>query len=518
MKRPVVLVILDGWGLCDETSCSAIARASTPVFQRLWDSYPHSVLRADGQAVGLMPGQMGDSNVGHLNMGAGRIVYQDLVRIFRSLDDGSFFSNEALMAAMRNARRRTLHLMGLLSDGGVHSHEKHVHALVEMARRNRVQNLCVHCFLDGRDVPPKSALQYIDTLEAVLRDARTGSIATVMGRYYAMDRDRRWDRTQRAYDALVFGHGIRVRSAREAVERAYERGETYEFIAPAIVEKDGGRCDRIEPRDSVVLFNFRADRARQMTRAFIDEDLEEIARPLGVIPLTYVGMAQYDETFDIPTAFGPLELNNTFGEVISKHGLRQLRLAETEKYAHVTFFFNGMVERPFQHEDRILVPSPKVSTYDLKPEMSAPEVARTAAKNIVSGAYDCIIMNFANTDMVGHTGNMDAAARAAAAVDRELGVVMEAIERAGGKALIVSDHGNAEKMMELDGRPHTAHTNNPVPCILTNGGEDAFSLRDGVLGDVAPTLLDMLGLPKPPEMTCESLIVRNRSAMGGFHK
>ncbi|MDP2857352.1 MAG: 2,3-bisphosphoglycerate-independent phosphoglycerate mutase [Bacillota bacterium] len=517
MKRPVVLVILDGWGLCDETRCSAIARASTPVFQRLWDSNPHSTLQADGQAVGLMTGQMGDSNVGHLNMGAGRIVYQDLVRIFRAIDDGRFFSNEALLNAMRSARHHSLHLMGLLSDGGVHSHEKHLHALIRMARENRVSNVCVHCFLDGRDVPPKSALQYINTLELVLRDARVGRIATVMGRYYAMDRDRRWDRTQRAYDALVFGRGIRAQSAKEAVERAYDRGETDEFVAPAIVDKNGGGCEKSEPRDSVIFFNFRADRARQITRAFIDEDLEEVARPLGVFPLTYVGMAQYDETFEIPTAFGPLELGGTFGEVISKRGLRQLRLAETEKYAHVTFFFNGMVERPFQNEDRILIPSPKVSTYDLKPEMSAPEVAKAASDNIASGKYDCIIMNFANADMVGHTGNMDAAARAAAAVDRALGVVVEAIERVGGRALVVSDHGNAEKMMELDGRPHTAHTNNPVPCILVNGREEAVSLRDGVLGDIAPTLLDMLDVSKPPEMTCQSLIERNASVAGGLY-
>jgi len=516
MKRPVVLIILDGWGLCEDTRCSAIARASTPVFDRLWNQNPHSTLRADGRAVGLMPGQMGDSNVGHLNMGAGRIVYQDLVRIFRAIEDGSFFTNEALLLAMRNARHHGLHLMGLLSDGGVHSHEKHIHALIKMARENGVRNLCIHCFLDGRDVPPKSALQYTNTLEVVLRDARMGRIATVMGRYFAMDRDRRWDRTQRAYDALVFGRGIRARSAEEAIERAYRRGETDEFIAPAIIDKNDGGCDRIEPRDSVIFFNFRADRARQITRAFIEEDLEELARPLGVFPLTYVGMAQYDETFEIPTAFGPIELTNTFGEVVSKNGLRQLRLAETEKYAHVTFFFNGMVERPFEGEDRILIPSPKVATYDLKPEMSAPEVAKAAVDNITSGKYDCIIMNFANTDMVGHTGNMDAAALAATAVDRALGTVIEAIKRAGGGALIVSDHGNAEKMMEADGRPHTAHTNNPVPCILVNGWGEGLSLRDGVLGDIAPTLLDMLGLPRSSEMTCETLIMRNASIAGGL--
>jgi 2,3-bisphosphoglycerate-independent phosphoglycerate mutase len=509
MRRPVVLVILDGWGVAEDTTASAIDSADIPNFRRLWKERPKSLLRADGEAVGLMPGQMGDSNVGHLNLGGGRIVYQDLPRIFKSIEDGSFFENEALLTATDRARQSggALHLMGLLSDGGVHSHERHVEALLDLAKRCGVRHVYVHCFLDGRDVPPSSALQYIDTLGDAFVRTGLGEAASVMGRYWAMDRDKRWDRVQKAYDALVLGQGLRAATARDAVREAYSRGETDEFVLPTVIAGRQEDAHTIQPGDSVIFFNFRADRAREITRAFIDRDLAELERPLGAFPVTFAGMAQYDATFHIPVAFPPQYLNNTFGEVVSKAGLRQLRLAETEKYAHVTFFFNGMVEPPFEGEDRILIPSPKIPTYDLKPEMSALEVAESAVDNIRSGKYDCIIMNFANPDMVGHTGNMEAAMIAAQTVDKHLGEVLSAVLGQGGAALIVSDHGNAEKMKDSSGALHTAHTSNPVPCILVDDQRKDVALRDGILADVAPTLVEIIGMEKPPEMDRTSLIV-----------
>ena len=492
----LILIILDGFGLAEQTRGNAIAHANTPNLDRLRKEYPTCSLQASGEAVGLPEGQMGNSEVGHLNIGAGRIVYQDLTRINKAISDETFFGNPVLRKAIEHAKTHSscLHLIGLLSDGGVHSHITHLRALLEMAEAAGVRTQ-VHAFLDGRDVPPKSALKYISAIDGTVGGFRVG---TVMGRYYAMDRDNRWDRIEKAYRALVSGNGISAESASDAVQKAYARGETDEFVLPTVVD---GHIP-IADNDSVIFFNFRPDRARQITRAFVDDEFSHFKRrKLG--NLCFVCMTEYDATIDAPVAFAPEEIRYTLGEVLSKYGLTQPRIAETEKYAHVTFFFNGGVETPNPGEDRCLIPSPKVATYDLKPEMNAYEVTDAVIERV--GSYDVIILNYANCDMVGHTGIFDVAVQAVETVDTCVGRVIDAVLEVGGSAIITADHGNAEKMVAEDGTPYTAHTTNPVPLILVT--DQAVGVRDGKLADIAPTMLEMLGVPKPAEMTGESVVV-----------
>jgi len=510
--KPVALIILDGWGLAPDADGNAVHRADTPNMDRWVAAYPHTTLRCSGESVGLVKRMMGNSNVGHLNLGAGRVVYQDLARINRALDEGSFQENPVLVEVVRRAAEpgRTLHLMGLLSPGGVHSHQEHLFALLRLAAANGVRDVAVHAFMDGRDVPPKSGLEYVEDLRQAADEAGVGRVATVSGRYYAMDRDRRWDRTEKAFRAVVAGEGKRVSSVREAVERAYERGESDEFIAPTVVEEAPGRpAAVVKPGDSVLFFNFRPDRARQLTRAFISDDFDGFERPGGRPDVYFAAMTSYDAEFTAPVAFPPEDVRVTLGEVVSRAGLRQLRIAETEKYAHVTYFFSGGEETPFSGEDRVLIPSPKVATYDLQPEMSAPEVATEAVKRVESGVYDLIVLNFANADMVGHTGDFDAARRAVETVDRAAGRVVHAVLEQGGVAVVTADHGNAEQMLDPEtGQPHTAHTTGPVPFVVIDprceGG--ARELPTGSLADVAPTVLDIMGLKKPAEMTGVSLL------------
>ncbi|MBX6377112.1 MAG: 2,3-bisphosphoglycerate-independent phosphoglycerate mutase [Clostridia bacterium] len=515
MEGPVALIVLDGWGLRDETTGNAVRLARTPVMDALTATHPFTTLRADGEAVGLLPGQMGNSNVGHLNLGAGRVVYQDLTRIHRALADGGFERNPVIVAALAAARPDgaggrvpTLHLLGLLSDGGVHSHIDHALALVDLAARVGVRRLALHAFLDGRDVPPTSAGPFLEAAERRLREAGLGRVATVSGRYYAMDRDRRWDRTEKAYRAIAEGVGPRAPSAMAALEAAYARGETDEFVTPTVVVPDGGEPLRVEPGDSLFFFNFRADRARQLTWAFVQEDFAGFARRR--LPVHFATMTRYDETLDVPVAFPPQDLRRTMGEVVSEAGLTQLRIAETEKYAHVTYFFNGGREEVFPGEERILVPSPRVATYDLQPEMSAPEVTERLLERLgaAGGPPRFVVLNYANPDMVGHTGVLEAAIAAVETVDRCLGRVIEALLSLRGAALVLADHGNAETMIDPEtGGPHTAHTLNPVPCVLVAADGVRRRLRPGILADAAPTLLELLGLPAPPEMTGRSLVV-----------
>ena len=504
MKKPLALIILDGFGYNPDSYGNAIMAANTPTLDKLKEG-PHTLIGASGMDVGLPDGQMGNSEVGHTNIGAGRIVYQELTRITKSIADGDFFTNEALLLAMDNCQKNggALHLMGLLSDGGVHSHNTHLYGLLEMAKRRGLSEVYVHCLLDGRDVPPSSGRGYILQLEEKMRELGVGKIATVMGRYYAMDRDNRWERVEKAYAAMVRREGVAAGDAAAGVQKSYDEGVTDEFVVPMVVE--GGRA--VAPGDSFVFYNFRPDRAREITRTFVDPEFSGFARPEGVLGLTYVCMTQYDATMpNVQVAFKPQSLQNTFGEYISKNGLKQLRIAETEKYAHVTFFFNGGVEAVSPGEDRALIASPKVATYDLKPEMSAYEVTDEVVKRIESGEYDVIILNYANCDMVGHTGVFDAAKAAVEAVDTCLGRTLDAILKAGGAALVTADHGNADRMYDTDGSPFTAHTTNPVPlyavglggCVLREGGR---------LADLAPTLLKILGLPQPAEMTGETIIL-----------
>lgn len=503
--RPVALIVLDGWGLSAEVAGNAIASAKTPNFDRLWRECPHAALEASGPNVGVMAGQMGDSNIGHLNLGAGRIVYQDLVRITKSIEERDFFQNPEIQGAMRYARDKgtKLHLMGLVSPGGVHSHSEHLYALLQMAAEYEVGQVFVHPFLDGRDVPPASAKEYLAQLEAEIRRIGVGKVATVIGRYYAMDRDKRWDRVEKAYQALVYGRGRRAEEVPEAVETAYGLGETDEFVTPTVIVQDGQPVATIDGDDAVIFFNFRYDRARQLTKVFMDPGFDLF--PTKPLPgLYFVCMTRYDESIKAPVAFPPLDLSDTLGEVLSKEGLRQLRIAETEKYAHVTFFFNGGLEEPYPGEERILVPSPAVATYDLKPEMSAYEVTEKVLAAIDEERFDVIIMNYANPDMVGHTGIFPAAVKAVETVDECLGRVVEAITTAGGGVIITGDHGNAEKMVDAQtGQPHTAHTGNLVPVIYA--GQRRVNLADGKLGDVAPTILEILGIAQPKAMTGRSL-------------
>ncbi len=501
-------MILDGWGYTTEEQGNAVMAARTPVLDSLTDKYPSCLLEVSGEGVGLPKGQMGNSEVGHLNIGAGRIVYQDLTRINKAIYDGSFFRNRVLLEAMEHVKDKgsSLHLMGLFSYGGVHSHMDHMRALVEMAEKEGISRVYIHAFLDGRDVPPQTALGDMKAHEELCRSTGIAKTATVCGRYYAMDRDKRWERTEMAYDALTIGDGIIADDPVSAIGQAYERGENDEFVRPTVITDEEGRpVATVKDGDAVIFFNFRPDRARQMTYAFVENDFDGFERKAKP-DVHYVCMAEYDERLDVPIAFPPETIDNTLGEVLSRNSLKQLRIAETEKYAHITFFFNGGVERENEGEDRCLIPSPDVATYDLKPEMSAYEVTDELVNRILTGNYDVIILNFANLDMVGHTGIFDAAVRAIEAVDECVGRVINAIIERNGAALITADHGNAEKMTDYStGKPHTAHTSNPVRCLLVNGKE-GIVLREGRLSDLAPTMLEILDIDKPEEMTGVSLI------------
>ncbi len=512
MKPITALLILDGFGYRKEKEGNAIKTDGVANIKALWDSYPHTLLQASGMDVGLPAGQMGNSEVGHLNIGAGRIVYQEFTRISKSIDDGEFFQNPAFLGAVENCKKHdsALHLMGLCSDGGVHSHLTHLYALVKLAKDHGLTKVFVHCFMDGRDVPPTSGKGYVEQVDAKLKELGVGRIATVMGRYYAMDRDNRFERVEKAYAALTYGEGLTASSAAEAMQQSYDAGVTDEFVVPTVVLTDGKPTATIQAQDSVIFYNFRPDRAREISRAYIFEDFDGFDRKNDFFPLYYVSMTQYDKTFEghLQIAFKPQSMHNTLGEYLAKMGKTQLRIAETEKYAHVTFFFNGGVEAPNEGEDRALIASPKVATYDLKPEMSAYEVTDEAVRRIESGKYDVMILNFANCDMVGHTGVMDAAVAAVHAVDSCVRMVVEAIQKTGGRCIITADHGNAEYMWDEKAQvPFTAHTTNPVPCILVDDSRKSVELREGGrLCDLAPTLLDLMELPVPQEMTGKTLI------------
>jgi 2,3-bisphosphoglycerate-independent phosphoglycerate mutase len=511
MKKPTALIILDGFGLSDAVEGNATKAAKTPTVDWLRENVPQAYLSASGEDVGLMDGQMGDSNVGHLNIGAGRIVYQDVVRISKSIRDGDFFTNPTLTASMEHAKKTggALHLMGLVSPGGVHSHTDHLYALVQMAKDHGLKRVFIHAFLDGRDVPPSSAHEYLANLEAELDRIGVGEIAMISGRYYAMDRDKRWDRVEKAYQALL-GKGRTSTSSSEAIQAAYALGETDEFVIPTVLTKNGEALGPIRDGDSVFFFNFRADRAREISWALWNDDFNGFERGKK-LDIFYATMTQYDAQLQVPFAFTPQDLRNTLGEYLSSLGKSQLRIAETEKYAHVTFFFNGGVEKPYAGEERILVPSPQVATYDLQPEMSAPEVTERVVAEIDKGAFDLVVLNYANCDMVGHTGVFEAAVKAVEAVDTGLGKVLEAIKRQGGAAIITADHGNCEQMVDPDSsEPHTAHTTNLVPVWLFNA-PDSYSLKPGILADLAPSLLDLMNVAQPVEMTGESLIVKEES-------
>ncbi|MDR2931760.1 MAG: 2,3-bisphosphoglycerate-independent phosphoglycerate mutase [Oscillospiraceae bacterium] len=506
MNRPLALIILDGFGVNDSDYGNAIKAAQTPNLDRYFAQYPHTQIGASGMDVGLPEGQMGNSEVGHTNIGAGRVVYQELTRITKSIQDGDFFTNEVLLAAIENCKKNgsALHLMGLLSDGGVHSHNKHLYALLEMAKKNGLTDVYVHAFMDGRDVPPNSGKGFIKELSDKMAEIGVGKIATIIGRYYVMDRDNRWERVEKAYDAMVYGEGNMDAQVLDVMQRSYDKDVTDEFVLPTVCVQGVGLKDN----DSVIFFNFRPDRAREITRALIDPDFTGFKRR-SALSLHYVCMTQYDATMpNVYVAYRPVSLTNTFGEYLSQKGLKQLRIAETEKYPHVTFFFNGGAEAPYEGEDRALIPSPKVATYDLKPEMSAYEVTDEMLKRLDSDKYDVIILNYANCDMVGHTGVFDAAVSAVEAVDICLGKVVGKILSMGGAALITADHGNADVMYEKDGSAFTAHTTNPVPLIVAGAGNCGLLANgEGRLADLAPTMLKLLGLEKPAEMTGRSIIL-----------
>jgi 2,3-bisphosphoglycerate-independent phosphoglycerate mutase len=510
MSRPPVaaLIIFDGWGLRTERKANAIVSAHTPTMEQLYGTQAHTEIEASGEGVGLAPGVMGNSEVGHLTIGAGRVIYQDVMRITKAIENGTFFSNVALLGAINEARfqQSTFHAWGLLSDGSVHSHINHLFALLEMAVREGVEKIAVHAALDGRDKPPRSALPFVEQLQAKLRDLGRGRIATVSGRYFAMDRDKRWERTERAWRAIVEGEAKEAEAARTAVEASYAAGQDDEFVEPTIVRTSHPMRDG----DQVVCFNFRADRARQLTAALALNDFTGFKR--AAFPkVGYVCMTEYDRNFRLPLAFGPEDVKDTLAEVLAQAGVRNLRVAETEKYAHVTYFLNGGVEKPFPCEERTLIPSSKVATYDLEPEMQARHIAERAAEAIGLGEFGLVVINFANPDMVGHTGNMAATVKAIEATDRALRVVIDALERAGGVALVTSDHGNAEFMADpATGQPHTAHTTNPVPLILFDPKFKGGLAAQGTLADVAPTLLGMLEIKQPPEMTGHDLRITTR--------
>lgn len=509
MKKPIVLTIMDGFGFNDETKGNAVYSAKTPVLDDIFKNYPTTEIGASGMDVGLPDGQMGNSEVGHTNIGAGRVVYQELTRITKSIKDGDFFENTALLAAIENCKKKdsALHLMGLLSDGGVHSHIEHMYALVELAKKSGLSRIFIHALLDGRDVPPASAADFIDETNKKLEEIGAGKIATVLGRFYGMDRDNRWERVEKAYAALAYGEGIKTNDAAQAVRASYEQIDedgkniTDEFVLPTVVEG----TERIKTDDSVIFFNFRPDRAREITRTFVDDDFTGFERRGGRQKVHYVCMTQYDASMpNVDIAFRPQTLENTLGEYLAQNNMTQLRIAETEKYAHVTFFFNGGREVEFTGEDRILVASPKVATYDLQPEMSAVPVCDKVCEAIESGKYDVVILNFANCDMVGHTGVFSAAVKAVETVDTCVGRVKESTLKMGGVMLLTADHGNADRMLDTDGSPFTAHTTNPVPFAVI--GKDCELRKGGKLCDISPTIIKLLGLPQPTEMTGESII------------
>lgn len=510
-KKPVVLMILDGYGLNDNCEANAVCEGKTPIMDQLMSQCPFVKGEASGLAVGLPEGQMGNSEVGHLNMGAGRIVYQELTRITKSIQDGDFFDVPAFLEAVENCKKNdsALHLFGLVSDGGVHSHITHIYGLLELAKKQGLEKVFVHCFLDGRDTPPASGKDYVAAVEAKMAELGVGKVASVMGRYYAMDRDNRWDRVELAYNALTKGEGNTAASATAGIQASYDDGKNDEFVVPFVVTEDGKPLSEIKDKDSVIFFNFRPDRAREITRAFCDDEFTGFARAKR-LDLTYVCFTDYDDTIKNKlVAFHKQSIKNTFGEFLANHGKTQARIAETEKYAHVTFFFNGGVEEPNKGEDRILVKSPKVATYDLQPEMSAPQVCDKLVDAIKSDKYDVIIINFANPDMVGHTGVEDAAIKAVEAVDACVGRAVDAIKEVNGVMFICADHGNAEQLVDYEtGAPFTAHTTNPVPFILVNA-DPSYKLREGGnLADIAPTLIELMGMEQPVEMTGRSLIVK----------
>ncbi len=509
-KKPYALIIMDGYGVNERHEGNAIYSANTPNMDKYLKECPNSIIHASGMDVGLPEGQMGNSEVGHTNIGAGRIVYQELTRITKSIADGDFFENDALKAAVENCKKNNsaFHLMGLLSDGGVHSHINHLYGLLEMAKKNGLDKVFIHCFMDGRDVSPTSGADFAESLVSKIREIGTGKIASVMGRYYAMDRDNRWERVEEAYKAMVKGEGNKDTSAVNAIKKSYNDNVTDEFVVPTVItDENGNALGTIDAGDSVVFFNFRPDRAREISRTIVDPEFSGFEREF--FDTYFVCMTQYDASMpNVDVAFKPQTLTNTFGEYISQKGLRQLRIAETEKYAHVTFFFNGGVESVYDGEDRALINSPKVATYDLQPEMSAVEVTDEVVKRIESGSYDVIVLNFANCDMVGHTGVFDAAVKAVETVDACLGRTIDAIEKMGGIALVTADHGNADQMLDYDTNDvFTAHTTNVVPLVMI-GVEDGLKLKNGRLADLAPTLLDLMGLEKPEEMTGESLLIK----------
>ncbi len=508
-KKPTVLMILDGYGLNKETKGNAVYQAATPVMDKLMAECPFVEGKASGLDVGLPDGQMGNSEVGHLNMGAGRIVYQDLTKITKSIKDGDFFENPALLAACKNAKdnNSALHMFGLVSDGGVHSHNEHIYGLLELAKQQGLDKVFVHCFLDGRDTPPASGKSYVEALEAKMNEIRVGKVASVMGRYYAMDRDNRWDRVELAYKAMAKGEGEMTESAPAAIGASYDEGKTDEFVLPTVVVEDGKAIGAISDQDSVIFYNFRPDRAREIARTFCDDDFTGFERGSRV-QTTFVCFTDYDVTIQNKlVAFTKDEITNTFGEFLASNNLTQARIAETEKYAHVTFFFNGGIEEPNKGEDRILVNSPKVATYDLQPEMSAYEVCDKVVDAITSDKYDVIITNFANPDMVGHTGIEGAAIKAVEAVDSCVGKIVDALCKTNGQMFICADHGNAEQLIDPEnGEPFTAHTTLPVPFILVNAGEGVGLREGGCLADIAPTLIEMMGMEQPKEMTGKSLL------------
>lgn len=505
-KKPVMLMILDGWGIAPASSTNAVTCARTPHLDYLFNRYPHGRLNASGEAVGLPKGQMGNSEVGHMNIGAGRVIYQELSKITRAIEDGSFFANPALNKVMDQVKNQgsKLHLLGLVSPGGVHSHQKHLYALLKMAKEKGLEKVYVHAFLDGRDTPPQSAGGFLQELEEEMQKIGIGQIATVSGRYYAMDRDKRWERVTKAYNIMTTGTGETAPGAVAGVKASYDKGINDEFVVPF---KVAGVDGTVQAGDGMICFNFRPDRAREITRAFVDADFQDFPRNVGSYPVDYVCLTQYDATIKAAVAFPPEEITDTLGEVVSQAGLKQLRIAETEKYAHVTFFFNGGKETPNPGEDRVLIPSPKVATYDLQPEMSAYLVTEKLLELLDENKYDFIVLNFANTDMVGHTGVMAAAVKAMETIDECVGSVVDKMSKLGGTICIIADHGNLEQMEDpVTHAPYTAHTTNQVPILLVGAGPQVGVAKEGKLADVAPTLLALLGLKQPPLMTGKSLL------------
>ena len=510
-KKLTALIIMDGFGINEAKDGNAIIAAGTPELDKLMKKYPTTMLGASGMDVGLPDGQMGNSEVGHLNIGAGRIVYQELTRITKDIQDGVFFEKEPLIWAMDSVKENggNLHLMGLLSDGGVHSHNTHLYALLEMAKKRGLKKVYVHCLLDGRDVPPSSGIEYVKQLVEKMKEIGVGEIATIQGRFWGMDRDNIWDRVEKGYNAIVLGEGVKETCPVQAVQNSYDNGKTDEFVVPVVIEKDGKPVATVNENDSVIFFNFRPDRARQLTRSFIMPDFNGFERKKGFIPVQFVSMTQYDETFTGLKIVNPPEaMKNTLGEYLSSLNLTQAHIAETQKYAHVTFFFNGGVEAPNEGEERFLIDSPKVATFDMKPEMSAPEVTEKALELIRSGKYDVMILNYANCDMVGHTGIMDAAVKAVKEVDKDVSILVNEIIKLGGRAFVTADHGNADQMVDPEsGEPFTAHTTNPVPFIACDEALIGKTLRQGGrLADIAPTMLHSMKIAVPAEMTGKSLI------------